>query len=273
MAKLPTDLYDFNLVSTPDPEEFTIAVTVASDEVNKNLRLLNGKLEVGTPYKRLCWSPAFKRVEEFGDYGYTYATTGNATTTFFFARKHSAEEKNTPFKQWDSTQNYPWPSVLEDLYFVRDPNFSQASYDGTTTQTAPTILPRYVFRPGVTVDCRIQIKQFLSDTPWSSSTVTHPQPIPTAINGSYIGVSVDFPKCLHPRIIFPEFLQNPQIVLNAGVVNPTRTRAPEQQIFPATNFGDWRPFVISDTVQPTNGLYLREMVKIFPPIRGESITQ
>jgi len=272
MAKLPTDLFDFNLVATPNPEEFTIAITVASDEVNKNLRLQNGILEVGTPYKKLSWSPAFKRVEEFGDYGYTYATTGNATTTFFFAKKRSVEEKNTPFKTFWAKRQYPWPAVLYDLYLVDAKNFPQSTYNGTETVTAATYLQRRLYQPSISYNSEIRVEQFLSDTPWSRSDLSHPQPVPTEIDGSYLNIDINFPKCLHPEIRFPELVPDAQIVLGAGVVNPTRTRAPREQIFPATNFTDWQPFYIDDDVQPTNGLYLRERVRIYPPPARQEIT-
>jgi hypothetical protein len=44
-------------------------------------------------------------------------------------------------------------------------------------------------------------------------------------------------------------------------------------VFPETNFTDWAPFVISDRQEPTNGVWLREKVTIYPPQLPEAIIQ
>jgi hypothetical protein len=50
------------------------------------------------------------------------------------------------------------------------------------------------------------------------------------------------------------------------MINPPLGRNPMYQSFPATlPFLDWAPFFIEDKQQPVNGLFLRELVEIYPP--------
>jgi len=63
------------------------------------------------------------------------------------------------------------------------------------------------------------------------------------------------------------------IVQGVGMANPPLGRDPTKMVFPATNFTDWSPFVIEDKQQPTNGLWLRERVTIYPPTQPDTIVQ
>jgi hypothetical protein len=264
---------DFDLIPTPDPTEFTIRIRVPDTIVNSKLVLQpNGKLERYTPYKDFSFGVRHERVSEFGDYVYTYYEQADANHKhFYFARTRTDTERNTPFETYYSTRQFAWPPVLEDLYFISS-SFPQATATSTDDVTTATrYFKRQKYRPSVSVDSRIKVQLYLSETPWNPQGLLHPQPIPTEVDGSYLGLSVNFPKCLHPRIVLPELVPGAQIVFNAGAVDVTRDGTPKGQVFPATNFEDWRPFVIEDVVQPQRGLWLREKVTIYPPLRGESI--
>jgi len=264
---------NFDLIATPDPVEFTLRTRVPDEMINTTLSLSpSGKLERYLTYAKFSWAVRRERVQEFGDYVYTYCEQADAGHKYFyFARARTDEERNTPFEVFDSTRQYAWPPVLEDLYFVSS-TFPQSTATSTdAVQTATRYFARRKYRPSVSVDSKIKVQQYLSEKPWAPQALVHPQPIPTEVDGSYLGLSVNFPKCLHPRIVLPELVPGAQIVFNAGAVNVTRSGTPKGQVFPATNFEDWRPFVIEDVVQPQKGLWLREKVTIYPPVRGESI--
>lgn len=263
---------NFELVTTPDPTEFTLRTRVADTQINKgNLLTCNGKLERYLPYKEFAWAARRERVEEFGDYVYTYSEPADAGHKwFYFARPRTQKERDTPFEVLYTTRQYAWPAVLEDLYIVSS-TFPQSTYNGSATVTAPRYFARYKYRPSVSINSRLKIEQFLSEKPWPSTSLTHQEPLPTEVNGNFLGLDVNFPKCLHPRIELPELVPGAQIVFNAGAIEKTRGGTPSKQIFPATNFEDWRPFVAEDQVQPQRGLWLREKVTIYPPQRIESI--
>lgn len=265
---------DFQLVSTPDPKEFCFKIRIPDRIINEKLKLSpKGELELYTPYKDLSFAVRHERVQEFGDYVYIYNEPADVDYKwFYFARARTQAERDTPFETSWSTRQFAWPAVLEDLYFVSS-TFPQSVYTGTTTETATRYFVRRKYRPSVSVDSKLKIEQFLSERPWPSAALVHPQPIPTGVDGEFLGLSVNFPKCLHPRIELPELVPGAQLVFNAGAVNRTRSGTPQKQIFPATNFEDWQPFVVEDVVQPQRGLWLREKVTIYPPTlaRGESI--
>lgn len=264
---------DFQLVPTPNPLEFQVAVTVPDRIINDRLALQpdGPYLKEYTPYNEFPWIATPPRVEEFGSYRYVFSEKAGADATrFFFARTRTDEEKNTPFKEWTSTRHYVWPAVLLDFYIIRS-SFTINTYNGTDTESAPRYMPRYRYQPSTPHDSRIRIRQYLSDTPWPANRLVHPQPVATDIDGSYLGVSMRFPRCLHRRVTFPELVPGASIVLGAGMEGSDRSGTPREQIFPATNFSDWVRFDIEDVVQPTRGLFLRERVTIYPPDRGEPI--
>lgn len=263
---------NFELVSTPSPTEFTIRTRVADTQINKgNLLTCNGKLDLYLPYKEFAWAVRRERVEEFGDYIYTYSEPADAGHKwFYFARPRTQKERDTPFETFWSSVQYPWPAVLEQLIILQS-SFPQSTYNGSTTVTAPRYFVRRKYRPSVSLNSRIKVEQFLSEKPWPATALIHQEPIPTEVNGSYLGLDISFPKCLHPRIELPELVPGAQAILNAGTVERNSGGTPTKQIFPATNFEDWRPFVKEDQVQPQRGLWLRERVTIYPPQRIESI--
>lgn len=265
---------DFQLVPTPNPLEVMVSIVVPDRIVNEKFALLpNGPyLQEYTTYAQFNWSATPPRVKEFGHYRYVFMEKAGADTTrFFFARPHTNKEKNTPFKVIESTRHYVWPAVLLDLYIVRS-TFDISNNNGSSVQNAP----RYFFRkrevPPTPHNSRVEIEQFLSDTPWDAKELVHPQPVPTDIDGSYLGTQVSVQRCLHRRVVFPELVPGASIVSGAGMDGSDRFGTPREQVFPATNFATWVPFYIEDVVQPQRGLYLRERVRIHPPPQGEAIS-
>lgn len=271
---------DFQIHATPNPTEFMVSVRVPDEKFNPKLLQANGKTLVRLlPYMDVSWTTVQGgRVGEYGDYVYSFCLddgqdrTGYTWKRFYFVKPKTQEERDTPFETLWSTKMYPWPAVLLELWFERTEVGGANEY----------AYQRRRFRPSVTASSVIRIDHYLSEIPWSKQAISHMQPIPTEISGRQVikrsngdatmNLLVDFPKCLHPEVILtlPPNTVSGERIPNAGTQPPTYIGNVKQQVFPATNFTDWQPFVIQDIVQPVKGLYLREKITIWPPKRIEA---
>lgn len=265
--KRPTGGY-FDLLPTPDPSQLSFRVKEHAADFQATQMPA-----VGTRYAQCSMLPVRPKIqlEGYNDYVYIMCQREGEFLWFYFGKNKTPAQRNTPFRSFYDNQNYAWPAVLEAIYFVKSTTFVQSVYTGTTTQTAPSYFPRYRFRPQVPYNSTILIEQFLAEVPWEREDLTHPQPVPTDINASYVGINIDFPRCLHGKATFPELVPGALIVDGVGTENPRGDLNTSEMIFPATNFEDWSPFVPRDTQQPTGGLWLREKVTIYPPPIPESI--
>lgn len=229
-----------------------------------------------TTFRQCGWTVGREFLSKFPGYGdYVYLRSekeGADYVTLFFGKPKTTQQRNKPFNYWYDTRQYTWPAVLEDLWVAKVIGFPQAVNVGENTETADRLLPRYRYRPAVSHNSVIKVEQFLSDVAWPESELIHAQPMPTDIDGFYVGLSIRFERCLHPTVIFPR-LGSESVTYGVGASPVPMGRNVNRQIFPATNFLDWSPFVIEDRQQPTNGLWLRERVTIFPPSPPEEVLQ
>lgn len=258
----------FDLVPTPNPREMAVIVRQRSDTFNPT-----EVPEIGTAYKDSSFLSVRPRIQLQGFEDYVLLNFGKEGDNLWFkyGKNKAVTDQATKFRTFFTNQRYTWPSVLEDLYIVQTSAFQQAVYNGTTTQTQPSYFPRYTFRPAVSVSTVVMVEQFLSPFPWTKSDITQRQPIPTGVHGSWVGLSFDFQECLHPSIVIPEKVPAATIVVGVGVANPPASRSPQRKFIPETNFLDWAPFVYEDSVQPSNGFWLRERVTYFPPNRPSEV--
>lgn len=274
---------DFQILPTPNPEEFSFSIRVPDRKVNTGLLLKPGSTLVSaqtafrtggtaTKYSEFLWAVNQERVADgFADYVYLKCEKSGADyITFFFGKSRTAAERSEPFAQYRDNRQYTWPAVLEDLYVISS-SIKQYINTGSGYDQAPRYLPRYKFRPSVSYNSRIIVRQYLSEVPWPDGELEHEQPVPTDINADYIGLNINFERCLHDTARFRETTPGASIVYGAGIVNPPLDRQPTVQIFPATNFTDWQEFYVEDRQQQVNGLWLRESVQIFPPPTPESV--
>lgn len=274
---------DFQLLPTPNPEEFSFSIRVPDRKFNESLLLKPGSSLVSaqtaainhstaTTYAKFLWAVNQERVNEaFSDYVYLKCEKSSADyITFFFGKQRTEQERNTPFSAYRDNRQYTWPSVLEDLYIISS-TVQQYINTGSGTDTAPRYLPRYKFRPSVSYNSRIIVRQYLSEIPWPDGDLEHEQPVPTDINADYIGLNINFERCLHAAARFRETTPGAAIVYGVGMIEPPLDRSLQGQLFPATNFIDWQDFYIEDRQQQVNGLWLRESVQIFPPPVPETI--
>ena len=135
--------------------------------------------------------------------------------------------------------------------------------------TAPRYFAKYSFKPTPNVSSVVMIEEFLAEVPYPQNVLTHIQPIPTDISGDFLGLSLNFPRCLHPKVIFETNVPGASKVSGQGTVDVTGSWNPTKQEFPATNFLDWAPFIIEDDVRPVNGQFYRSRVTIYPPVPPE----
>ena len=255
----------FEIIPTPSPSEIQIRVWQDANQMS-----LDTIPAIGTAYGDTTL-PVSPKLLEYTAYKYVAMTKDGDDLWFYFGKPKTTTEKNTPFRTYYDNRQYTWPSVLEDLYAVESSVFPQAVNNGTTTDTTPSIFPRYKYRPAVPYNSLVMVEQFLAPEPWNPHDLIHPQPVPTDVNGSYVGVSMNYERCLHGTMVFEEKVPAATIIYGVGSLVPPIGRNPRKQIFPETNFTDWAEFFIEDRQQPVNGLWLRERVKIFPPPIPEPI--
>lgn len=261
VSKMGTGKY-FSLVPTANPKE--MAFLVREDALTFNPTTVP---EPGTAYKESSFLKVRPQIELNGyeDYQLLNVSREGNDLWFKYGKNKTLADADTRFRTFFTNRRYTWPAVLEDLYVVQTKAFQQAVFDGSITQTQPSYFPRYSFRPPVSVSTVVMVEQFLSNVPWPKAAITHTQPIPTGVHGSWIGVSFDFQVCLHPRIVITEKVPGATVVSGVGVVSPAVSRNLYQKIIPETNFPDWLPFVYEDNVEPNSGAWLRERVTYFPP--------
>jgi len=245
---------------TPNPALRSLIVSV--DEAS--LAPLAGVLPVeGTLFSDTSWKGIFPR-----DYmklysGFRYATQLEDTkdgAQLLFAKVRTDAEINTPFRSTSRFGNHYWPPVLKSLTFPIVTGFPYVIQTGASTWvTSDRRVVREVYIPSANEGSRFIEDEFTSDQPFSI-----PQyPVPTASAVSYhlVNINGGFPECLHKKI---------DILAIVGADGSTGGVVPGQE-FPATNFTEWQPYVISDTQELTGGVYYRKRVRVFPPPEPKTI--
>jgi len=279
---------NFQLLPTPHEEEFMFSVRVPQDYIGPELVFPDGSTLISaqsaslvgvrpTSFKQCGWTVGREMLSKFPAYGdYVYLKSDKQRDpdyiTLFFGRPRTPEQRRVPFNIYYDTRQYTWPSVLEDLFVAKAVGFPQVVNNGPDTQTSDRLIPRYRYRPGISYNSTILVEQFLSDIAYSAGELTHVQPVPTDVNGNYIGLSVNYERCLHSTCVFPK-VQPETPVFGVGVYPAPINRNSSSQIFPATNFLDWAPFIIEDRQQNVNGLWLRERITIYPPSPPDEVIQ
>ncbi len=256
------------------------SIRVSDEKVKQNLFLSTGKRLTSavtantngtspTTYAEFAWAVNHEKQTVDPPYlNYVYLKCDKPDAdhmNFYFGKAKTQAERNVPFQSFWDTRQHTWDAVLEDLYLTQS-TIPQIINTGSGVEKAPRVIPRYRYRPAFAYNSLIFIQQFLAEVPWKDSDLDHPQPVPTDVNGAYIGApAINFPRCLHPAIKFPELIPGALIIVGAGVVKPPMGRNNSYQVFPATNFTDLAPFYIEDRQQSANGLFLRELIEIYPP--------
>jgi hypothetical protein len=219
----------------------------------------------------------------FRKYTYQYMSKEGDTLWFYFCFPYSTEVSadgtplnEIPFNTFYTNKRWSWPAVLHALTFVKDEYFPAAVQapdprnPGTIMSVFyPRVYPRKVFTAPANALCRCLVEQFCSDTPFPPSANIQPTPDT---------VEWDFPTsrggitCLHPRIEIPS-RGNEYAVVTNGTRSSVPASGNNTRIYPATNFRNWEPFIISDEVVRENGVYFRERVTIYPPAQNRKVIE
>jgi hypothetical protein len=260
----------FNLLPTPNPSEVMFRVKQPG-AIFKSTQMP----ALGTPFNQ-CDILSVKsavQLQGYGSYVYVMCRRDKENMWFYFGKSRTQAERDTPFRTYYTKQNHPWDAVLEDVYPVRSvkPTTDILSDNTKIPTVEPVYQIRYKYRPAVTVNSLVRVDLYLSEVPWDQAKFRHEQPIPTDVQGSFGGLDVSFPRCLHGTVTFPEALAGAQVVSGVGMVNPPPGRNPSKMVFPATNFTDWQPYVLDDEQEPVDGMYLRQKKTIYPPTQPEVV--
>lgn len=224
-------------ISTPDPRFTALAVSVNEASVAS----IGGKFPaVGTLYKDFPTSIVSKDyLKLYANFVYTGQESSQGGVMLLFGPSMTAQQINTPFRTTNETQNHRWPPILLELKYIL---FNGNYYI------------RQVYIPEVTEGTKFLTEEFSSPVPFQIPQ--HPVPLPSSVSYDY-AKRIQFPECLHKKIkIAPDGI--PSFLW---------------QTFPATNFEDWAPYVLSDTQQYTSGIYYRKRVRVFPPIPPDKYTK
>lgn len=265
------------LLPTPDPSTISFRISESAQTFR------TGDIpKQGTKFADTRLTKSRVQQDNFANYTYQYMSREGANLWFYFTFPYSTvidsetglPKNQVPFNTFTTNKRWSWPSVLHRLIFVPSqvplitavPNPDDSK--GYAQAFVERLVPRRVFTPATNALCECLVEQFVSDAPWD--TVEHPQPVDGEVEWDLPGTSERI-QCLHPRIEIPASGRPYTVIVNA---TPYAT-APigQNRIYPATNFEDWAPFVVSDEVVRQNGVYFRERVTIYPPAPNERIVE
>lgn len=274
MAKPP----EIQFIDSFNPSECIFRVPYLSSEI----RPWNVPA-IGTPYKECrILANANVLLDGCGEYTYRHKTVDGNWMWFYFVKHKTEAEKKVPFETEWTSKLWKWPNVLNSLIFVPDnafplstnypippnPNGSSPTTGGLGLAFSPNLIERMNLTPETLALSVCKIEKFTSDSDWGAAALTHPQPTEGYVSWDFNGAKGSI-TCLHPDIRLPARGKAYTTVVNATVTSAEAAPFVPERIFPATNFENWEPFVISDDVVQQNGEYRRERVTIFPPEQNE----
>lgn len=255
-------------IPSPNPTFRSLRVIVGEDSYASNGGIIPPE---GTLYKDPAFKGFFGRdyLKEFEDFRYVTQDSGT-DGALIFVRSMTQQVRDTAFRSTWSFGDHYWHPVLESLNFFEDFNFPRSTNGGrggkSAIVTGPTYYVRQVYRPSVNEGSRFFTEEFFSDVPYNIPQ--YPTPVPTAVSYDLPGVNGSIPECLHPRILVPTTRPaSASFVLG----NQTSTGgALPGQLFPATNFEDWEPYVVSHKQDFQNG-YHAIRITVYPPLGSDDI--
>lgn len=253
---------------TPDPTRRSLAVTVAGSVLTSNPVLPPR----GTLYRDFPETIKSSDLnEKFGGYKYTEQgpNTDDGGAVLLFAPNMTEEERQTPFNTMVEFGNHYWHPILKSIVFIPDRNFPL-----TTTGPQGEIVTgfrhyvRVVFVPGVREGTLFTTEEFISDIP--PVIPQYPTPTPTFVSYDYLDAEGTFPECLHDRIALPSL----RTAFATFATDPTSASgATSGQVFPATNFIGWEPYVVSHKPTFNNGVWYHARITATPPPEPEVIVR
>lgn len=275
MANKPSseDVY-WEEVDTPDPNEFAIAVFVKDTFIRGRM----STFPTGTKLRETPdWIPKIPAsTQEYGEYEFIKRTNKDAEyVTYYFGKPKSEEDKNTPFRPAvTSCKNHRWPMVIHALAKIQDRFMGRSASARSGTSPATNIGPQYYLKEAITQECNegtlFLLEEFLSPTPFDIPQ--HQVPVATSMKIILPGVEQTYPESLHGRIEIEDSLSSDAQIV-AGAASDFGS-ALSGQVFPATNFEDWRPYYLEDDQKQLEcGLWHRWRIRVKPPRKPENTIQ
>lgn len=202
--------------------------------------------------------------------------------SFKFLAPQTAAERAVPFQTFTTYKEHAWPAVL--FAFNAFPDYSNPRQSGTIVKSDSVyameeiILPTWVWRRAwieqVVADSKCIVERFSGmGVAFTDEELDHIQPVPAPVEWDYNG-KPDGMVCLHPELKIPSHGNSARALVDGAptIIGSTSGFQPFR-LFPATNFEEWAPFVLSDSQVEENGEWYRERVTIYPPPQPEIIFQ
>jgi len=188
----------------------------------------------------------------------------DATVSLYFFPTLTDAQRQKPYRELSYFGDHRWPPILHSLVFFKDNTFPRFTSGGNRGRGAIISGPTYYVREVYTPECyegsRFLQQEFVADVPYNIPL--YPVPVPTSVSYDLPGLRGSFPECLHPKIVIPN-TQTANAAFVAGDYS-TASGAIQGQVFPATNFEDWAPYVLTDKQWFENG-YRRTRIVVAPP--------
>lgn len=193
---------------------------------------------------------------------------GDLFSRLVFSRdiKETANDFSNPYKVEWSFDDHSWPMVLRGFSIEESDAFPIAvrTPDGGTV-FAPRHFKKDLIKPDVDEGSRFRHEYFIHTEP--PNIPLYPTPQPGAISFDYLDIHGEYPRVLHGRVVVPpsslgraKLLQGQTTELGSGLAG---------QVFEATLFEDWQPYVRRHTVSKEDVIYISTRVTVFPPIQPE----
>lgn len=261
----------YDLIPTPNPNEFAVRVWVSAQQVMSKL----SALVAGTTTLKQMDLATAPVSEGFGDYIYTKCEgpDGQGRLGLYFAKNKTETEKHTPFNtMWLEQGPHPWAGIVNDFELQEDHEFTLSTnivaYGNPGIATGPTYRERYDYVQPVNDGSRFLLKEYFAATAFNIKR--NRTPIATTVKVSVNGLDVTIPDVLTDEIEIPDtrsatarHLENVGQIGGSGHV-PGRT-------IPRTNFKGWLVHVKSaQQVWQSGGYYLR-VIYVYPPLRPRRI--
>lgn len=257
----------WRLTDTPDPDEYGFVTLHDPDSIAWFTTSGND----GRPLKEVTLYKNWKLKEPrratddlWGNYVFTSKSVGEGGVIIYHWGKNKTEaEKNTPYETFTKVGNHYWHPILKQVRFFADRNFplSTNGPDGGIILAA-RLYDRIVHIPSMSEGTLFQHDLFFSATKFQIGQ--YPTPSPASVSWNYHGSTGSFPECLHPKLVFPP-VRTAFAAYSTGGGAVAAFGSANGQVFPATNFEDWQPYVIRDDQEEVEGGWKRVRITVFPP--------
>lgn len=264
----------WSLHRTPNPAEKSFSVVIGNSEIADAMADFDAYAE-GSLFSDFPLIPDQDLASDsrFGQYRFSEcADEGPANMRFFFGKNKTPEEANDPFRStWKKFGNHRWMPILKGIAIIQDYSFPRSTNAINLIQqgiaTAPSNYDRVIYVPDCNEGTRFRVDEFIS--PVAFKIPRHRTPVATSVQYSVNGLRGEFQECLHGDIEIPASRTgNAEFFGTSGSVG---SGSIEGQSFPATNFKTWIPYVVYDEQELQSGIWYRQRIRVYPPLRPKVI--